>query len=56
MTSQQLIFLIFSFVIAFVFSFAMTPVVKRLAFKIKAVDIPRDNRRMHKRPYRDWAD
>lgn len=50
MTSQQIMFLIFSFVIAFVFSFAMTPVVKRFAFKIKAVDIPRDNRRMHKRP------
>lgn len=50
MTSQQLIFLIFSFVIAFVFSFAMTPVVKRFAFKIKAIDVPKDNRRMHKRP------
>lgn len=50
MTSQQLIFLVFSFVIAFVFSFAMTPVVKRFAFKIKAIDVPRDNRRMHKRP------
>lgn len=50
MTSEQLIFLIFSFIIAFVFSFAMTPVVKRMAYKIKAVDIPRDNRRMHKHP------
>lgn len=50
MTSQQLIFLVFSFVIAFVFSFAMTPVVKRFAFKIKAIDVPKDNRRMHKRP------
>lgn len=50
MTSQQIMFLIFSFVIAFVFSFAMTPVVKRFAFKIKAVDVPKDNRRMHKKP------
>ena len=50
MTGQQLIFLIFSFIIAFVFSFATTPVVKRFAFKIKAIDIPKDNRRMHKRP------
>lgn len=28
----------------------MTPVVKKLAFKIKAVDVPKDNRRMHKKP------
>ena len=50
MAGQELIFLIFSFVIAFVFSFALTPVVKRFAFKIKAIDIPKDGRRMHKRP------
>ncbi len=50
MTGQELVFLLFSFVIAFVFSFAMTPVVKRFAFKIKAVDVPRDGRRMHKKP------
>ena len=50
MTSYNLIFLVFSFVIAFVLSFAMTPVVKKFAFKIKAVDVPKDNRRMHKKP------
>lgn len=50
MTSEQLIFLIFSFIIAFVFSFAFTPVVKRMAYKIKAIDIPKDGRRMHKHP------
>ncbi len=50
MTSEQLIFLIFSFIIAFVFSFAFTPVVKRMAYKIKAIDVPKDGRRMHKRP------
>ena len=27
-----------------------TPVVKSLAFKIGAVDVPKDNRRMHKHP------
>ena len=50
MTSQELVFLIFSFIIAFVFSFAVTPMVKRMAYKIKAIDIPKDGRRMHKRP------
>lgn len=50
MTSREIIFLVFSFVIAFAFSFGMTPVVKRIAFKIKAIDIPKDTRRMHKRP------
>ena len=50
MNTQETLFLIFAFVIAFVFSFATTPLVRRLAFKMKAVDIPKDNRRMHKRP------
>lgn len=31
-------------------SFAFTPLVKRLAYKIKAVDVPRDGRRMHDHP------
>ena len=31
-------------------SFLATPLVRRLAFKIGAVDIPRDNRRMHDHP------
>lgn len=50
MNSQNLIIMMLSFVISFVGSFAMTPVVKKFAFKIKAVDVPKDNRRMHKRP------
>ncbi len=37
-------------VIAFIFSFASTPLVKHLAIKWKAVDIPKDGRRMHKSP------
>lgn len=36
-------------VVAFVFSFASTPLVKKLAYKWNAVDVPKDNRRMHKR-------
>lgn len=31
-------------------SFALTPLVKRLAYKIGAVDIPKDKRRMHDHP------
>ncbi len=39
-----------SFVLAFIIAFSATPVAKKLAFKIGAVDIPKDNRRMHKKP------
>ena len=44
------LYLFCAFIVAFVFSFASTPLVKKLAFKIGAVDIPKDNRRMHKEP------
>ncbi len=44
------VYLFCAFVIAFVFSFATTPIVKKLAIKIGAVDVPKDNRRMHKEP------
>lgn len=40
----------FSFMLAFVLAFALTPFVKRLAYKIGAVDVPKDSRRMHKTP------
>ncbi len=36
--------------VATLISFITTPVVRRLAFKIGAVDVPKDNRRMHKDP------
>lgn len=39
-----------SFTLAFIVAFSITPVVKSLAFKIGAIDIPKDDRRMHKRP------
>jgi UDP-GlcNAc:undecaprenyl-phosphate GlcNAc-1-phosphate transferase len=39
-----------SFTLAFIVAFTATPVAKSLAFKIGAVDIPKDNRRMHKQP------
>lgn len=36
-------------IVAFVFSFASTPLVKRLAYKWNAIDVPKDGRRMHKK-------
>ena len=42
--------LIFAFVVAFLIAYASTPIVKMLAFRIGAVDVPKDNRRMHKKP------
>lgn len=39
-----------TFVLAFIVAFSATPIVRKLAFKIGAVDIPKDNRRMHTRP------
>ena len=42
--------ILFAFIVAYIVTFILTPFVKKLAFKIGAVDIPRDSRRMHKRP------
>lgn len=39
-----------SFIMAFIVAFAATPIAKKIAFGIGAVDIPKDNRRMHKKP------
>lgn len=36
--------------VAFLIAFLMTPVVKALAHKVGAVDVPKDERRMHSRP------
>ena len=44
-TSAMLIF-----AVSIVVSFACTPLVRRFAVKINAVDVPKDNRRMHKTP------
>ncbi len=39
-----------SFILAFIVAFSATPIAKSIAFKLGAVDIPKDNRRMHKQP------
>lgn len=38
------------FVVSVVISLFMTPIIRKLAIKIGAVDIPKDNRRVHKMP------
>lgn len=37
-------------ILAFIISLVATPLIKKLAFKVNAVDIPKDNRRVHKKP------
>lgn len=48
--SYQNLLLLFSFIIAFLVSFAATPLAKAFALRIGAVDVPKDSRRMHKQP------
>lgn len=42
--------LIFAAAVAFLVSYAATPIVRLLAYKIGALDVPHDDRRMHKKP------
>ncbi len=46
----QLVMVAVSMTAAFVMSFAATPVIKTFARKIGAMDVPRDDRRMHDHP------
>ncbi len=39
-----------TFVLAFIIAFCATPIVRKLAFKVGAVDVPKDDRRMHSKP------
>ncbi len=50
MSVQEALLMIFAFVVSFVFTFISTPLVTKLAYRIGALDIPKDNRRMHKKP------
>lgn len=47
---SYMIKLVLAFVFAVVVSFATTPLVKRMAYKVGAIDVPKDDRRMHKMP------
>jgi UDP-GlcNAc:undecaprenyl-phosphate GlcNAc-1-phosphate transferase len=51
MTEYKVLTLIaIGFVMAGVLSYLFTPLVKKLAYKIGAIDVPKDSRRMHKKP------
>lgn len=50
MTYTNGIIVVLAFVIALILAYAATPLTIRLAFKINALDIPKDARRMHKKP------
>jgi UDP-GlcNAc:undecaprenyl-phosphate GlcNAc-1-phosphate transferase len=50
MTIMSYANMIFAFIISFIFTFGTTPLVRRFAYKIGAVDVPKDKRRVHKRP------
>jgi len=38
------------FALAFIVSFSSTPIAKKIAFSVGAVDVPNDARRIHKKP------
>lgn len=44
------LFTIFAFIVAFIMTFTATPVAQKIAFKVGAVDVPKDKRRMHTTP------
>ncbi len=48
--NTDLLYAVAALICSILLSYAFTPIVRVLAFKIGAIDIPKDNRRMHKRP------
>lgn len=50
MTTKQVVYMLLAMLVAAVVSFLSTPLVKSLAYKVGAIDVPKDNRRMHKVP------
>ncbi len=47
--------IIFSFALAYLITLSVIPLVRVLAFKMNAVDVPKDKRRMHKKPIPRWG-
>ena len=45
---QQFLYVIIALICSACIAFTMTPIARVLAFKIGAVDIPKDSRRMHR--------
>lgn len=50
LTANDLIYGFLAFLFSVLLAFAMTPAIRVLAFKLGAVDVPKDARRMHKTP------
>ena len=50
MFTTNSVFIILALAVAFLISFSATPAVIALANKIKAIDVPKDERRVHKKP------
>ncbi len=48
--NQLIVYVILALVVGLIVSFLMTPVVKSFAYKVGAIDVPKDARRMHKVP------
>ena len=48
--NQLIAYVVLALLVALVVSFLMTPVVKTFAYKVGAIDVPKDARRMHKIP------
>ena len=48
--THLLVYVLLALAVALMVSFLMTPVVKSLAYKVGAIDVPKDARRMHKVP------
>lgn len=48
--TKMLAYVVLALLVALVVSFLMTPVVKTFAYKVGAIDVPKDARRMHKVP------
>ena len=52
---SEYINIIMIFSIAFITAFFMTPFIKKLAVKVNAIDVPKDGRRVHKKPIPRWG-
>ena len=50
LNNQLVAYVLLAFLTALLASFVLTPVVKTLAYKVGAIDIPKDGRRMHSTP------
>ncbi|MBQ8402261.1 MAG: undecaprenyl/decaprenyl-phosphate alpha-N-acetylglucosaminyl 1-phosphate transferase, partial [Clostridia bacterium] len=50
MNTVQFVYMVVGLLCAFLFAYTLTPPVRVLAFKIGAIDVPLDDRRMHTKP------